>query len=263
MKGGITMLYSQDYIRENFGKKLLKAIDSHYSNIPRHKRKGKFKDDYCKQANIERDTFENSFGSWAYKKVLPYVESIVMICNVLNCDMDYFLTEQEELRKDIAHASKTTGLQYDTVNIISNFSPEQKQTLDLITLSNKPTNLGKLLKDFYDYTQSSLQHGTILDDAVEDTEKKERSIHANELLAIRRFDISNKINNMLESLRALYWNKILKQGVEIQKKQDKISMEHFSNVLREHGLNDKDIEKRVSEISASSGYDEIYNNFKI
>lgn len=68
---------------------------------------------------------------------------------------------------------------------------------------------------------------------------------------------------MLESLRALYWNKILKQGVEIQKKQDKISMEHFSNVLREHGLNDKDIEKRVSEISASSGYDEIYNNFKI
>lgn len=68
---------------------------------------------------------------------------------------------------------------------------------------------------------------------------------------------------MLESLRALYWNKILKQGVEIRKKQDRINMEYFANVLRENGFNDKDIEKRVSEVSASSGYDEIYNNLKM
>lgn len=257
------MLYDQYYARGNFGKKLLKAINNKYSVIPEHKRRGKFKDDYCELASIDRTKFENRFSSWAYRNVLPETENLIIICNVLDCDIDYFLTTQENLKKDVAHASETIGLQYDTVDIISNFSPEQKQILDLLTLSDKPTNLGKLLKDFYDYTQSSLQHGTIIDDAVEDAEKKERRLHGDELLTIRRFDISNKINSILESLRAIYWNKILKQGVEIQKKQNEIRMEDFANTLKRAGKTDEEIEKIVSEVSASSGFDEIYDNLKI
>lgn len=253
--------YDADYFTKDcFAEKFEYLLDKRYYKIAKHKRRGKFETDY---SEYYQDDIHSSVSQWFSRRQRPSIEKLMNICELLDCDIDYFLTEQKIFKKDIMHASKTTGLQYDTVDIISNFSPEQKQILDLFTLLHKPTNLGELLKDFYAYSQSSLQHGTIIDDAVEDTEKKERSIHANELLAIKRFDISSKINNMLEFLRALYWNKILKQGVEIRKNQDRINMEYFANVLRKNGFNDKDIEKRVSEVSANSGYDEIYNELKI
>lgn len=257
------MKYSKKYLESNFETKFKILLDSRYHNLVPRKRRTEFCKDFDNKFSKDGESITQSCKNWFAHVSTPNLEKLMNICELLDCDIDYFLTEQDAFQKDVAHASETTGLQYDTADIISNFSPEQKQILDLFTLCDKPISLGELLKDFYDYTQSSLQHGTIIDDAVEDTEKKERSIHTNELLAIRRFDISNKINNLLESLRALYWNKILKQGVEIKKKQDRISMEHFANVLREHGLNDKDIEKKVSEVSASSGFDEIYDNLKI
>ena len=38
--------------------------------------------------------------------------------------MDYFLTEQEELRKDVAHASKTTGLRYESIEVLEKIKKE-------------------------------------------------------------------------------------------------------------------------------------------
>ena len=157
------------------------------------------------------------------------------LCSVLKCDINYFLTEQEEFEKDVQHAADTIGLGYTETEIISNLPPEQKEILSILIISQ---NFGILLKDFADYAHSNLQHGVIIDDKLsEDNEHKERKIDGNELRMIRRYDISNRINNILEFLRSFYWNSDLKSGV---------------NALMQR-LNSND----------NSAFDELYNELKI
>lgn len=138
-------MYNQEYIKEHFGEKLNKAIKSCYSDIPDRKRYGKFKDDYCKHAVIEKSKFESRFNSWIYRKVIPEIGSIVMICNVLDCDMDYFLTEQEELRKDIVNASEITGLSYDAIQVLKQYKDLYRDVLEHLILSNSLWELIKAL----------------------------------------------------------------------------------------------------------------------
>ncbi len=151
-----------------------------------------------------------------------------------------------------------TGLTYDTVDIISNYPAEHTQIIDLLVLSGI---LKDLLKDFSDYAHSNLQHGLIIDVSKENSADKERKIVGNELRMIRKYDISTKLNGILEFLRSCYWNEDLKQGVDIQKK-DSVRMIYFADILKQYGLNDKDIRKIISEVSNHYVFDELYNELK-
>ena len=79
---------------------------------------------------------------------------------------------------------------------------------------------------------------------------------------IRKYDISTRLNDILEFLRSCYWNEDLKQGVDILKKQESVRMKYFTDILKQNGLNDKDIRKIVSEVSNHSVFDELYNELK-
>ncbi len=262
------MFYSQDYLRENFGKKLLKAIDSHYSNIPSHKRKGNFKDDYCKQASIERDTFENSFNSWAYKKVLPYVESIVMICNILNCDMDYFLTEQEELRKDVAHASKTTGLRYESIEVLEKIKKSYIKPYIMDELLNHD-DFEKLIQYIWEYAHSQnneiIIHDTVGDKPsksyVGDKQKELMKYRASEIFGSILDDIytSHQEESMIKKLNTILSE--MRTNIEscIQDKDNKFTRKGLLKMVTSYLANVRELRPDYGLCKFSP--EEIINNF--
>ncbi|MCM1189380.1 MAG: hypothetical protein NC541_08795 [bacterium] len=225
------MLYDQSYVRENFKEKLLKAINTKYSGIPKHKRRGKFKDDYCKQASIDRTKFENRFSSWVYRGFFPETENLIIVCNILHCDMDYFLTEQEELRKSVAHAAETTGLDYDTVDKIESYSPEIKQLIDRLVLHTNKDNLLKLLNAILAYSLHSHHAYIKIDvpgaDIFETNDIEEKLVHFSPSNPLN--DISKKMlkysvtssldeiltdtyNDYIDDGNSLLWERLKKEG---------------------------------------------------
>lgn len=156
--------------------------------------------------------------SWQDGYTMPQtLNEFFKLCELFDCDAEYLIGNQGYARKDNLDAIEKTGLDYYTVDIISNFPKEYKQIIDLLAYSG---NLEELLKDFLSYAHSNLQHGIVIDDSISaESEHKKREIDGNELRMIRKYDISNKLSNILEFLRKCYWNDDLKSGVDVLKQQ--------------------------------------------
>lgn len=120
---------SNYYTPENFVPKFKKLLDSHYSYLPEHKRRGAFESDYLDeyQADVSKNNIESSVKKWFSYKGKPSIEKLMNICDLLDCDIDYFLTEQEGFKKEICNASEITGLNYnaiETLDAIQTFVPD-------------------------------------------------------------------------------------------------------------------------------------------
>lgn len=203
------MRYNQYYIRENFGEKLLKAINNKYSDIPEHKRQGKFKNDYCEQASIDRTKFENRFSSWRYKNVLPEIENLIIICNVLDCDMDYFLTTQEKLKKDIAHASETTGLKYETIELLEKIKKNSIKTYTIDELLNHK-DFEKLIQYIWEYTHSQ-NNEIIIHDIV--GEKPSESYVGDKQKELMKYRVSEIFGSILDDIYTFYQEEALRKKI--------------------------------------------------
>lgn len=142
------------YTKENFIKKLDNAILFKYGNSTNDtdiKRNKAFYDDFERKYPNDIDIRQatRSWRSFSKNNLhrLPKITQLMQICEILNCDIDYFLTEQVELRKDIANSSAITGLKYESIDFLNTISKNQSplvkitlQFLDLVLTSKDNFN---------------------------------------------------------------------------------------------------------------------------
>lgn len=148
------------YTKENFIKKLDNAILFKYGNSTNDtdiKRNKAFYDDFERKypdgVDIRQAT--RSWRSFSKNNLhrLPQIAQLMQICNVLDCDIDYFLTEQTELRKDIANSSDITGLKYESIEFLNTISKSQSP---LVQMTMQFLDLALSSKDNYNDTITSL-----------------------------------------------------------------------------------------------------------
>ena len=121
---------SKYYTPENFAPKFLKLIDKKYAALKKHKRRSAFDKDYF---NLFHKDITEIRKQWCAYRQKPSIESLINICEVLDCDIDYFLTEQETFKKDISSASEVTGLEYETIETLQELkNSEFKDTKNYI-----------------------------------------------------------------------------------------------------------------------------------
>lgn len=206
----------------NVGKKIEKAIDYRYSNLPKHKRRSAFAKDYdnmyiSKNENNTGKGIESSLKQWIPGRQKPSIEKLMSICNVLDCDIDYFLTEQAELKKEIANASKITGLSYDTIEIFNNIN----------TVEHNQTK-------------------TYLDDANQDYMDKR---------------ISFLIDYMMKNNdgRRIFWNMFLYlfKSYNLMIESDGISVSHIVELRDKSSIDDRNIKIMIYEIAEKVFYNNI------
>lgn len=106
---------SKYYTPENFTPKFLKLLDKKYADLKKHKRRSTFDKDYF---NLFHRDITEMRKHWCTYRQKPSIESLINICELLDCDIDYFLTEQEDFKKDITSASEITGLEHETIEKI-------------------------------------------------------------------------------------------------------------------------------------------------
>lgn len=147
--------YDPDYYKKYFKDKFLEQLNLKYFNIPPHKRRGQFYDDYeeCYYTNI-RETARNWFRTDFSKREVPTIWVLINICNLLHCDIDYFLTTQEKYNSDIEPASITTGLTTRAIEnlmgLYQNIKPQSLSVLNYL-LGENPQKGGNLLFFLYHY----------------------------------------------------------------------------------------------------------------
>lgn len=186
------MRYSKQYLEKNFRTKLKALINSRYANLAPTKRRGKFTEDYDNAFHKDEDgkSVGQSVKSWLSensKVKNPGLDILINICELLDCDVDYFLTDQKEFKKETAHASEYLGLSYDTVERISNYEEKIKGLLDVIIFNNHNNSSNKNIKNAdllldllesiheyaLNYSTSSIKYKTASGIEYEITDKKQ------------------------------------------------------------------------------------------
>lgn len=86
-----------------------------------------------------------TIGNWENGKSLPDIESLIKLCNILNCSIDYFLgvTDISEI-DPVIMASHHTGISSDIIGRCMRDS----HYLDFLNFVMKPENCEKLVRKF-------------------------------------------------------------------------------------------------------------------
>ena len=131
------------YTAENFAVKFKKLLDYRYSHLKEHKRRSAFEAEYLElfQTNEEKNNISSSVKQWFSYKQKPSIEKLMNICEMLDCDIDYFLTPQEEFKKEFSQASTVTGLSYESIEKICKLKTSNKTTLNKFILHSLFNNL--------------------------------------------------------------------------------------------------------------------------
>lgn len=125
------------YNCNNFSSKYQDAIEQRYGNY-KHKKRVQFRKDFNDKFGVWENgvllsDIKDAEKKWWLGTQLPSLANLMNICEVLDCDIDYFLTDQEELRKEIASAAEVTGLSYGSVETLYNFA-DAMESYDQLSL---------------------------------------------------------------------------------------------------------------------------------
>lgn len=181
------MKYNIEYYKSYFPDKFLKLLEYRYLKIDKNKRRKHFLDEYSEKFVDGVDSQINQWCSAAQKDRVPTLEQLMNICELLDCDIDYFLTEQKVFQRDAQSASNYLGLEYETVERISNYSDKIKGLINVIVFDNHNNNSNEdmknsdLLFDLLDsihnyainYSTSSIRYKTINGGECEITDRKQ------------------------------------------------------------------------------------------
>ena len=181
------MRYSKKYLKSNFETKFRILLNSRYHNLASRKRRTEFCNDFDNKFSKDGKTIEQSCKNWFAHVSTPNLENLMNICELLDCDIDYFLTEQVDFQKEPRSASEYLGLSYNTVERISNYDDKIKGLLDVIVFDNHDNNTNEdmknsdLLFDLLDsihdyamnYSTSSIKYKTATGEEYEITDKKQ------------------------------------------------------------------------------------------
>lgn len=181
------MKYSKKYLEKNFETKFKLLLDSRYHNSAPRKRRTDFCKDFDSKFSKDGESITQSCKNWFAHVSTPNLEKLMNICELLDCDIDYFLTEQDAFKKDIRSASEYLGLSYNTVERISKYEDKIKGLLDVIVFDNHNNSSKEdiknadLLFDLLDsiheyalnYSTSSIKYKTASGIEHEITDKKQ------------------------------------------------------------------------------------------
>ena len=107
-----------------------------------------------------RKTAKNWFRTDYSKRTVPVLNVLINICDILHCDIDYFLTNQTEYNSDIALVSGITGLTFQSVeNLIGrnhNINMQSLSTLNYL-LGEDPQRGFNFLFLLYQYLFGNYQ----------------------------------------------------------------------------------------------------------
>lgn len=112
--------------KKNFIDKLDEAIFFRYGSPKNNTEQKKYRAFYNDFRHIYPDSIDisqavRSWRSFSDNNItrLPQLTQLIQICNVLDCDIDFFLTPQKNLRKNISNTAQVTGLSYQTIENIN------------------------------------------------------------------------------------------------------------------------------------------------
>ena len=127
------MSYDFTYYRNHFYQKFDNILNVRFANIKPHNRRSAFVDEYDERyGGDSAHSIMSSVKSWFSEYRVPKLETLLRICNLLNCDVDYFLTDQLCFSRQIENAATTTGLKYETIEQIILYEKEIKTVLDML-----------------------------------------------------------------------------------------------------------------------------------
>ncbi len=89
----------------------------------------------AKDEKQKRDVSQKIY-KWRNAENVPDLNVIVGLCDLFDCDFDYFIGDQDEERKTFSHASEYIGLQYSTIEKLSNLDDYQKDLIDCLCDAN-------------------------------------------------------------------------------------------------------------------------------
>lgn len=126
------MQYNENDYSYNFKQKLSALIDSKYKDYDKRERRKLFKKDYSNAYNIDEKKFNNTSNEWLSGRNLAGLNNLLKICSFFDCDIEYLITKQNVFSKNIENASKTTGLDYTTIDELTNLPISEKHIVDAI-----------------------------------------------------------------------------------------------------------------------------------
>ena len=100
----MTNKYSIKYYKNHFREKMEKLLEKKYPEIRKHNRVSHFTTKFqlylqSKESDISESTIKAYMSP--SNRNFPPIETLADICNFLDVDMDYFLTEQEDFNLSI------------------------------------------------------------------------------------------------------------------------------------------------------------------
>lgn len=142
------MKYSKKYLEKHFATKFKILLDSRYRGLAPRKRRTAFCKDFDNNfPQKDGGSVTQSCKNWFAHVSTPNLEKLMNICELLNCDIDYFLTEQDVFQKDACSASEYLGLSYDTVERMSNYDDKIKGLLNVIIFDNHNNSSEEYMKN--------------------------------------------------------------------------------------------------------------------
>lgn len=182
--------YDADYFTKDcFAEKFEFLLNVRYSKLDEHKRRGQFENDY---SEYYLGNIHSSVSQWFSRRQKPSIEKLMNICELLDCDMDYFLTDQKVFKKDTAHASETTGLRYETIEILEKIKKcyIKPHTIDELINHN---DFRKLIQYIWEYAHSQNNEIVVHDTVGEKPSKSYTGAAQKELMKYRASEVFGSI----------------------------------------------------------------------
>lgn len=245
------MKYNPEYYSsENFIFKFKKLLACRYENILEHKRRGTFSKEYQNKFPFSSNNIESTIKQWYAKKgKKPSIDKLMEICELLDCDIDYFLTEQTQFKQDNLNAMARTGLEEVTIDEICNLTTSEKHIVDaLFSRSYGSTNIIKLIQQmlFYSHPNTKNKSKITLDGNLTKRdnayEKLENELNSSEIREMLSYRLGIEMNDIIDSLSQDdnlsneiyndYKNKYFKQQIPILGAEDlpKLKIDENGNV---------------------------------
>jgi hypothetical protein len=229
---------NNEYYEENFTRNFEKAFERHYHK-PISRNRQLFVNDYDeKYPELDENgeptgkSIKFSVDTWFSKRgknAPDKIQTIYQICDILDCDIEFFLTSQESISKDIAYASEITGLTEITIDQIKDLSAPQKIIVDaLFSRSAGATHLIETLQEMIFYSNPRYKNQTTisLDKDITRRDKKvenlEKELNQNEVIEILSHRLGTKMNSIITSLN------------EDRKLADEISADYEAKYFKLH-----------------------------
>lgn len=120
-----------NYSKDSFIVKLDKIVEARYKTEKANTYNKQYRAFYSAyREKYLSDDFDISASVRVWRSCsnnqLPKIEILIKLCSLLDCDIDYFITEQTDFRKNLAAAAETTGLQYETIEVLEKIKNSQK-----------------------------------------------------------------------------------------------------------------------------------------